>query len=139
MIIKLSPVRRDETLSVIKNGNTLEVNGELFDFSQMVDGDTLPVEAITSSWFSGQVDNVSGDLTLTMILPNPWNFSPEQAFPVDLIDVPDGPVQFPMPLPEPLPPLPEPVPDALHELALTKNIGEMFVVPVTKVDGELEA
>ncbi|MCF5550303.1 hypothetical protein L6218_05990 [Pseudomonas syringae pv. syringae] len=99
MIIKLSPQRRDDTLEVIKAGNTLTVNGELFDFSRMVDGDTLPFSAVTSQWFIGNFDMVGDELTLTLVLPNPANYSPEQAFPIDLVSVPDGLVALPQPLP----------------------------------------
>jgi hypothetical protein len=102
MIIKLSPVRTDKTLTVIKSGSTLTVNGEIFDFSQMGDGDTLPSSAILSEWFAGDIDKAGGELTLTLFFPNPWNYSPEQAFPVDLLNVPDGPVIFPQPLPDPI-------------------------------------
>ncbi|MHC8299631.1 hypothetical protein [Pseudomonas sp. ZS1P83] len=100
MRIKLSPKRCDDTLSVVRSGDVLTVNGEQFDFSQMSDGDTLPWTAIKSIWFAGDVEKIDGELTLTMFLPNPWNYSPEQAFPVDLVDVPDGPVAFPLPLPD---------------------------------------
>lgn len=100
MIIKLSPVRRDDTLEVWKLGNILTVNGERFDFSRMAEGDTLPRSAISSEWFAADVGVMGGELVLTLVLPNPINFSPEQAFPVDLVDVPDGPVSFPLPLPE---------------------------------------
>lgn len=100
MNINLSPQRRDETLHVIKSGNTLILNGELFDLSRMVDGDTLPFSAIKSEWFIGDIDMVGDILTLTLILPNPANYSPAQAFPVPLLDVPDGEVLFPEPLPE---------------------------------------
>ncbi len=99
MRIKLSPQRREDTLAVVKAGNILTVNGEVFDFSQMKDGDTLPQSAIRSEWFAGDVDNIGGELTLTLLLPLPANFSQEQAFPVDLTNVPDGPVVFPQPLP----------------------------------------
>ena len=99
MIIKLSPQRRDDTLSVVRSGSILIVNGEEFNFSRMRDGDTLPAGAIQSIWFFGQVDNIGGELSLTLILPLPSNYSPEQAFPVDLVNVPDGPVVFPAPLP----------------------------------------
>lgn len=103
MIIKLSPLRTDEALEVVKSGDTLRVNGEYFDFSQIGEGDTLPANAISSEWFArGAVDRINGELVLTLTLPNPWNYSPEQAFPVPLVDVPDGPVVFPTPLPEPL-------------------------------------
>ena len=102
MIIKLSPQRRDDKLEVSRVGAVLTINGEAFDFSKMASGDTLPASAISSPWFSGQVDNVGGELELTLILPLPANYSSEQAFPVPLENVPDGPVVFPAPIPEPL-------------------------------------
>jgi hypothetical protein len=100
MRINLSPQRRDDTLEVIKTGDVLTVNGEDFDFSPIGDGDTLPASAITSEWFFDKVDRIDGKLVLTLILPNPFNYSHEQAFPVPLENVPDGLVVFPGPLPE---------------------------------------
>lgn len=100
MRIKLSPQRRDDTLQVVRSGNVLVINGEPFDFSQMAEGDTLPASAIASNWFFDKVDNVGGELELTLILPLPANFSPEQAFPVPLEYVPNGPVAFPQPSPD---------------------------------------
>jgi hypothetical protein len=99
MLIKLSPQRRDETLQVIKVGDVLTVNGESFDFSPIGDGDTLPALAISSPWFLDKVERIDGELALTLFLPLPWNYSQEQAFPVPLENVPDGPVAFPQPLP----------------------------------------
>lgn len=101
MRIILSPQRRDDTLEVIKYGQVLTVNGQVFDFSRMAEGDTLPNSAINSGWFAGDVEKENGELTLTLLLPNPWNYSPEQAFPVPLENVPDGLVIFPGPLPAP--------------------------------------
>lgn len=100
MRIMLSPQRRDDTLTVVRVGSTLTLNGEAFDFSPMSDGDTLPASAIASNWFFDKVDNVGGELELTLILPLPANFSPEQAFPVPLEYVPNGPVAFPQPSPD---------------------------------------
>jgi hypothetical protein len=102
MRIKLTPSRRDDSLVVVRSGNILMVNGEAFDFSPMGDGDTLPRSAIQSEWFPGDVDKVDGELTLTLLLPIPPNYSPEQAFPVDLLSVVDGPLIFPAPLPDKL-------------------------------------
>ncbi|QOI04620.1 hypothetical protein [Pseudomonas savastanoi] len=99
MIIKFSPVRTDDKLDLIKFGNSLSINGELFDFSRMVDGDTLPRDAIKSQWFHGDVEMNEGQLSVLIMLPNPYNYSPEQAFPVPMNDVPDGEVILPKPLP----------------------------------------
>lgn len=100
MIILLTPQRRDDTLMVVKAADVLILNYEAFDFSFVGEGDTLPSAAIGSPWFAGSVDRLSGELILTMLLPNPWNYSPEQAFPVPLLDVLEGQVVFPLPLPD---------------------------------------
>ncbi|KTB98685.1 hypothetical protein [Pseudomonas sp. ICMP 10191] len=104
MIVKLAPQRRDDTLIVEKVGAVLVLNGEAFDFSSMPEGSTLPRIAISSEWFAGDVEYET-ELTIHIIMPVPANYSPEQAYPVDLIDVPDGIVQFPKPLPEVAPPI----------------------------------
>jgi len=137
MIIKLSPQRRDDALEVVRSGSVLLVNDEPFDFSQMAEGDTLPSTAISSSWFAGTVEKVGGELILTLLLPLPRNYSQEQAFPADLVDVPDGAIAFPQPLPEILPP----EPDHAQQMLFVTNgaTGERFAVPMTKLDGGLEA
>jgi hypothetical protein len=101
MIIKLYPVRRDDTLQVEKLGCVLTINGEKFDFSPMTEGSTLPRSAVSCEWLNSDIEMDGGKLSLTLILPLPFNYSPDQAFPVDLVNVPDGPVAFPQPLPEP--------------------------------------
>lgn len=99
MIIKLTSVRNDDSLAVVVAGDVLTVNGQAFDFSQVGQGDTLPRLAINSPWFDADVERVNGQLVVTLLLPIPANYSPEQAFPVPLLNVPDGAVQFPAPLP----------------------------------------
>jgi len=99
MNIFLSPQRRDDTLEAVRSGSSLIVNGETFDFSKMVDGETLPASAINSTWFAGQVDKEGGVLSITLLLPIPPNFSREQAFPLPLIDIPEGAIVLPQPLP----------------------------------------
>lgn len=99
MKIYLAPQRRDDSLDVVKSGNILVLNGESFDFTRMVDGDTLPASAISSPFFAGNVDNIGGELELTLILPLPANYSQAQAFPDPLLNVSDGPIVFPAPLP----------------------------------------
>ncbi|VVN87706.1 hypothetical protein PS718_01628 [Pseudomonas fluorescens] len=100
MRIILSPQRRDENFTVIKAGDKLTVMGEEFDFSPIGNGDVLPASAVSSMWFLDKIERVEGELVLTLLFPNPLNYSPEQAFPVDLVNVPDGPVAFPQSLPD---------------------------------------
>lgn len=101
MKINLSPQNRPDTLLIVKAGNKLTINGELFDFSSMVDGDTLPASAVASEWLVGDVHKANGELELTLILPLPINYSPAQAFPMPLVISADGPVALPQPLPAP--------------------------------------
>jgi len=63
----------------------------------MAEGDTLPREAILSNWFDDGAIVIDGELILTMVLPLPWNYSQEQAFPEPLLNVLDGPVFLPPP------------------------------------------
>lgn len=110
MRIKLSPDGNlPAQLALTKSGDVLSVNGEDFDFSRMGNGDTLPVSAIAGIWFRADVQRQDdGELVVTVALPNGPDASPEQRFPVDLINVPDGPVA----LPQPLPPIDPPAEDA---------------------------
>lgn len=100
MNIVLSPQRRDDSLTLYKAGALITVNGETFDFSRLSDGDTLPQSAIDSEWFVGDVTRVQGQLTLHLLLPIPAHYSQAQAFPADLMDIPDGDVALPQPLPQ---------------------------------------
>jgi hypothetical protein len=100
MNIILSPQRREDALALYKSGDVLTINGEAFDFSLLCDGDTLPQGAIKSEWFVGDVTREQGQLTLHLLLPIPAHYSQAQAFPEDLIDIPEGDVALPQPLPQ---------------------------------------
>lgn len=112
MRINLVPQRRDGTLEIVRAGETLIVNGEQFDFSTMVDGDSLPGDAVASPWFDAysHIKKADGELELTLILPLPVNYSPAQASPAPLLVTADGPVALPPPLP-----LTDPDPEAIEE------------------------
>lgn len=101
MIIKLHPQRQDGgKLEIIKLGSSLSLNGEIFDLDRVKDGDTLPLQAITSVWFADDVDHIDGHLIVHLVMPIPYNYSPEQAFPEDIVDPKDGLIALPKPLPE---------------------------------------
>lgn len=109
MKIILSPQRRSDELIVRKSGDKLFVNHTSFDFEQIGEGDTLPYGAVDSIWFPGDISRMNGDLVLTLLFPIPENYSQEQAFPVPLLNVPDGAVVFPGPeQADSVPPQPDP-------------------------------
>lgn len=94
MIIKLSPVRSDVSLSVYKSGDTLELNSVAMDFSRLPDGATLPAEAVGSEFVIAPVERINGDLVLTLMLPHDADAPQGARFPVDLYPA-DGQVQLP--------------------------------------------
>lgn len=102
LIIKLSPQNRPNSATYVKLGDTISVNGEVFDFSRIQEGDTLPKEAISSDWFGGDVERIGGQLSITLFSPCPPNCSPEQAFPTPVTMTDDGIIPLPLPLPESL-------------------------------------
>lgn len=94
MLIKLSPVRSDVSLSVSKSGDTLEVNGVALDFSRLPDGATLPAEAVGCEFVIAPVQRINGGLVLTLMLPHAADAAQGARFPVDLYPA-DGQVQLP--------------------------------------------
>ena len=102
MKITLSPTRRDETLTASRDGDTLTLNGETFDFGPLGEGETLPADAIDSPWITGDVTRADGALHITLRLPHGANAPEETRFPETIIDPPDGEIALPMhSLPEP--------------------------------------
>ena len=102
MIINLSPQRRDDAQPIVSvQGDTITINGEAFDFSQIGEGDTLPREAVDSEWIAGPVERKDGQIELTLILPHGYPAPEETKFPQP-INAGDGPVQLP-PYKEPEP------------------------------------
>ena len=100
MIIKLSPVRMDETLTISRAGDILTINGEPFDFSQLLEGATLPKSAISSEHFVGPVERINGELHLTLRLPHGANPPQHVAFPEPIHVTEDGPVALPFDAPQ---------------------------------------
>jgi len=95
MNINLSPQRRDDTLTITKNGDVLTINGTDYDFTQLPDGGTLPAEAVDCEFVIGSVDRVNGELELTLLLPHGADASEAARFPEPIIDPADGQVELP--------------------------------------------
>ena len=95
MRISFSPQRRDDSLSVQKQGDVLTINGELFDFSGLPDGGTIPVGMVPCPWIIGPVERVDGAIQLTLILPHGANPEQHVAFPAPVTVVEDGAVPIP--------------------------------------------
>jgi hypothetical protein len=95
MKITLSPQRRDDTLTVTKQGDTLTINGTAYDFSVVPDGATLPKDATDCAWLASDVERIDGVLHLTLLLPHGANASQAARFPQPIINPADGALELP--------------------------------------------
>jgi hypothetical protein len=95
MKINLSPQRRDDTLTVTKQGDTLTINGTAYDFSVVPDGATLPKEATDCAWLASDVERIDAVLHLTLLLPHGANASQAARFPQPIINPADGVLELP--------------------------------------------
>lgn len=95
MRIKLSPQRRDDTLSISKVGNALVINSEVYDFSVMKNGDRLPASAVKCEYIVGEISFNNDELEIEIILPLPENYTYEQAYPKDIYFNGDGKIPLP--------------------------------------------
>jgi len=95
MKISLSPMRRDDTIDIVKYGDVLTINGESFDFSSLPDGATIIAGAIPCEWISGHVERIGGVIHLTIILPHGPNAPESVLFPLPISDPPDGEIILP--------------------------------------------
>lgn len=93
MVVYLSAVFSDASVAVIRQGEALTINGHPFDFSQLPDGATLPLEAIDSPHFCGPVERIDGKLHIRLILPIQRAVFHEPIPPI--IDPPDGQIDLP--------------------------------------------
>lgn len=96
MKINLSPQRRDDTLTVTKQGDALTINGTEYDFSQLPDGATLPRDACDCEWLASDVERIDGELVLTILLPHGARAPESTRFPEPIVNPSDGVVELPM-------------------------------------------
>jgi len=95
MQITLTPQRRDDRLSLSREGDVLILNGEAFDFAAIPEGGTLPRDAVACDWLASDVTRQDGVLHLTLILPHGADAPQATLFPAALTLTGDGPVVLP--------------------------------------------
>lgn len=95
MKINLSPQVRPDALEVLKAGDKLTINGELFDFTQLPEGGVLPAAAVDCQFIIGDVRREVGDLQLTLLLPIDWDAAESCAFPHPILNPADGRLSLP--------------------------------------------
>lgn len=95
MKIILSPIRRDETLCLERQGDSLSINGTSFDFSALPEGGVLAADTLDSRWLIETIRRVNGELHLKILLPHGVNAPYETLFASEIEVIADGPVALP--------------------------------------------
>lgn len=95
MQITFSPMRADTALILSRTGDLLTVNGDVFDFSVIPEGATLPRDAIDCAYIASDVTRCAGVIKLTLILPHGADAPPETLFPQTITLDADGLVDLP--------------------------------------------
>lgn len=95
MRISFTPQRRDDTLTLVKAGDVLTINGDDFDFGTLSEGASLPTDAIECDWIVGDVTRIDGTIRITVVLPHGPSPSEAVAFPAPIADAPDGAIILP--------------------------------------------
>lgn len=96
MIIAFSPVRMDETLTVVRAGDALTINGAVFDFAPLAEGAVLPRGAVGCDWLASDVTRQGGAVRLTLTLPLGTRAPAQSWAATPVADPPDGPVALPL-------------------------------------------
>lgn len=95
-LITLSPMRRDDTLTVSVSGDVLVLNGEALDLGRLAPGESLPAETLGGDWIASDIlRHESGEIALTLILPHGESAPEATRFPQPITVTADGPVQLP--------------------------------------------
>lgn len=95
MKITLSPILAEGSLSLAREGDTLVIDGEAFDFGQLAEGHVLPRDAVACAMVASDVTRQGGQIVLTLILPHGSDAAEAIRFPAPVDLVEDGPVDAP--------------------------------------------
>ena len=95
MHISLYPIRSDAALVANKRGDSLTINGTVYDFAPLPDGATLPASAINCEFIPGPVERINGVLHIPLLLPHGHDASEAARFPQPITVTSDGTLELP--------------------------------------------
>lgn len=96
MHISFSPQRKDDTLRLqLTATDHLQINGELFNFGPIQEGDTLSANEVPCDWLVGDITRTGREIHLTLILPHGPNPPHHVAFPEPIVVTENGPIMLP--------------------------------------------
>jgi hypothetical protein len=91
--ISFSPRYDHPDVVLVKNGDTLIVNGDALDFSGLPDAAELPREAMQNSAIDGVASRVGDEIRLTVVLP--YKTLGHVDAPESITVTADGPIALP--------------------------------------------
>lgn len=93
MLISFSPQRRDDSITLeLTAQDRIRINGELFNFGPLNEGDTLSASEVPCDWLVGDITRTTGEIHLTLVLPHGPNPPDHVAFPEPIIVTEIGPI-----------------------------------------------
>lgn len=95
MTLELRPCHRVFPITYVVLGEALVVDGEIFDFAQLGEGEVLPRSAVSGQWLQSDVERVGGVLRMAILMPYLEPASEAVRFPAPVEMVSDGPVPLP--------------------------------------------
>ena len=95
MIINFVPIQVDYDITIERRGDSIVIDGEEFDFSPLPEGARLPISAISSTHFSGNVSRVNGLINMSIRLPHGPNASYDRRYIEAVINPDNGPLDLP--------------------------------------------
>lgn len=95
MKLSFSPQVSGRLLAVVKLGDALKINGDLFDFAMLPEGASLPSSAVNCDFIVDDVRRVDGHVNITLLLPIAWDATHDACFPSPIINPPDGVIRLP--------------------------------------------
>ena len=96
MRVSFSPIRWDADLHLYKSGDTLTINGDVLDFSDLPNGGEYPPTSIDNPFVIGGVSRLDGVIHITVLLPYSNPDAPaEVIFPKPIEVTTDGDIVLP--------------------------------------------
>lgn len=95
MHITFFPICKAGNPCLERRGDALVIDGEVFDFSALPEGASLPAEAVATDWICGEVARIDGVLHLPVLLCHGRGAPQEIRFPAPLTVNCDGPINLP--------------------------------------------
>lgn len=95
MLITLTPIRHDGRLTLVREGDTLIVNGQRLELAAIPEGAILPQDAVDCPWIASDIRRRGGRIELALLLPHGPDAPPQTRNPAPVLVPADGPVPLP--------------------------------------------